>query len=360
MSTGKYLTRLLSAVLFSCATLGAFLLALGSASAPLDVIPTADTVPATVLGVWNGSPGSVPAGVHPDVLNDYLYYGSPFPSSFAAAAEKAGATPYVELEPWHGGGTSDCSSLSGSASYYESVGAAVKAGGKPVILTWAHEFNVSGQYPWATGNGCGFTTADWLGEWRDVVSWVRSTAGGLAYFMWAPNADTCPGQSCTTLDPAPWWPGSSYVDMTGVDSYPQAQYGTGTFATSLAPTFAYIKSLPGFTSLPQQKIFVSETDLAPLGSSGYESVSGYVSDLCKDGGDGVLQFQDGTPALTSLQWTQLAGDLKADCGSAPAITPVTPAPTVTAPAPVTTPHAWHVAHEAHLAHLRWLHMLYSG
>ena len=51
------------------------------------------------------------------------------PSAFAGAAEKAGAVPYVELEPWHGGGTSDCSSLNGSASYYESVGSAVKAGG---------------------------------------------------------------------------------------------------------------------------------------------------------------------------------------------------------------------------------------
>ena len=291
--------------------------------------------PAMSLGVWAGSPGNVPAGAHPDVLNDYVYYGSPFPSQFASQAEAKGAVPFVELEPWHGGGTADCSSLHGTDAYYQGIGSAIKAGGKPVVLTWGHEFAVSGQYPWAVGNGCGFTTADWIAGWKQVVTDVRSTAGGLASFMWAPNADTCPGQSCTTHDPSPWWPGPSYVDMTGVDGYP-AFCDCGTFAKLFAPTFKIIQALPGFAGIPERKIFVAETDLAPLGSGSYESMDGFIADLCKAGGDGVLQFQDGTPAMSSSQWAQLDAALNAHCRASATTQPTLPAPGSTT-APPTSP-----------------------
>ena len=54
----------------------------------------------------------------------------------------------------------------------------------------------------------------------------------------------------------------------------------------------------------------------------YETISGFMSDLFKDGGDGVLQFQDGTPALNSGQWTELDGALaKAPHPAAPAAGP---------------------------------------
>jgi hypothetical protein len=193
--------------------------------------------------------------------------------------------------------------------------------------------------------------------------------------------------------------------MTGVDGYP-AFCDCGTFAKLFAPTFKIIKALPGFSSIPQTKIFVAETDLAPLGSPGYESMDGFISDLCAAGGDGVLQFQDGTPALTSSQWTSLSAALKAHCGSSPgpsptatATTPAStpaPTPTMTTPAPtptVTTPspsptpthhrhhhgghavttavtlvhgmsaHAWHILHCKHVKHIKhliWLHNLYAG
>ncbi len=66
------------------------------------------------------------------------------------------------------------------------------------------------------------------------------------------------------------------------------------------------------TNLP---IFIAETDLAPLDGSGYESLPGFISDLCSSGGDGVLQFQDGTPALSNAQWTEPDNALANDCGS---------------------------------------------
>lgn len=50
----------------------------------------------------------------------------------------------------------------------------------------------------------------------------------VSSFMWAPNAYT----GGTTIEPTPYWPGASEVDMVGVDGYPDTQYGHqfGTFA----------------------------------------------------------------------------------------------------------------------------------
>ena len=284
--------------------------------------------PATTLGIWisaedSGHYSTVP-GQHPNVANIYEYWGTGFPTSFADEAESAGATPFLEIEPWQGGGPQDCSyspdfpkmttiGANGSAigSYLHSLGSAIASFGHPVILTFAHEFNVSGQYPWAHGD-CEHTTASqWIKAWDVVRSDIDSNANGLAYFMWAPNAYT----GGTTIKPGPYWPGSSEVDMVGVDGYPDTQYGSqfGRFSGEFGPIFSEIHAL---TSLP---IFISETDLAPLDSSGYQTIPKFISTLCSHGGDGVLQFQDGTPALSKKQWTQLDSALAKDCSSGPVL-----------------------------------------
>ena len=283
--------------------------------------------PATTLGIWtsaedDGSYSTI-AGQSPNVANEYLYWKTAFPTTFADQAESAGATPFFEIEPWQGvvqGNTGDCSYSSsfpamttiganGSAisNYLDAFGSAIAAFGHPVIVTFAHEFNVAGQYPWAQSDCEGTTAAQWIAAWDTVKADIDSTANGLAYFMWAPGANT----GGTTIDPTNYWPGTSEVDMIGVDGYPDTEWGSqfGTFSGLLGPVFSEIHAL---SSLP---IFLAETDLAPLGSSGYESLPGFISDLCSNGGDGVLQFQDGSTALTSAQWTQLDAALASDCGT---------------------------------------------
>ena len=66
-------------------------------------------------------------------------------------------------------------------------------------------------------------------------------------------------------NPTPYWPGSSNVDMVGVDGYPTTQYTTsgGTFDGMFGLVFSQIQAL---SSLP---IFIAETNLAPLDGSGY-------------------------------------------------------------------------------------------
>ncbi|MGH3165359.1 MAG: hypothetical protein ACRDN0_05625 [Trebonia sp.] len=288
--------------------------------------------PATTLGIWtsaedSGSYSTI-SGQKPNVANDYLYWGTSFPTSFADQAEAAGATPFIELEPWQGvvqGQSGDCSYSSnfpamttigsnGSAisSYLDSFGAAIASFGHPVIVTFAHEFNVSGQYPWSENDCEGTTAAQWISAWDAVRSDVDSSANGLASFMWVPNSATETGGSDTTYNPTPYWPGSSEVDMVGVDGYPDTTYGSslGTFQGQFGLVFSQIHAL---TSLP---IFISETNLAPLDGSGYETIPNFISDLCSDGGDGVLEWEDdGAPAMTSTQWTQLDNALASDCPS---------------------------------------------
>lgn len=293
----------------------------------------ASSPPATNLGIWtsaedSGSYSAV-SGQSPDVANYYLDWGNSYPQSFFSPAQSAGATAFLEVEPWIGGQGSNTCSGSGPAmttiganrsairSYAKSIGSAIASAGKPVIVTFAHEFNVSGQYPWAQGD-CEHTTASqWVRAWDAVRNDIDSTANGLAYFMWVPNVFNGAGGSA--IDPAPYWPGASNVDMVGVDGYPQSQFGETSFADTFAQTFSIIHGLPGEPAIAQPKIFVAETNFSPLGSGNYESISNMMSDICSNGGDGTLQFvgYSGEPNLTSAQWTALDTAQANDCNSLP-------------------------------------------
>jgi hypothetical protein len=212
------------------------------------------------------------------------------------------------------------------------IGKAVAQLAKPVIFTYGHEMNVSGQYPWSAGDtgSCGSsscTPAQWIAAW-DAVQDVINGNGAAPYadWLWAPNADTGGSSVNFTV----WWPGADRVNMVGLDGYPQSGSGWGLcdFQELFGQSFTETKSL---TSLP---VFISETDLAPLSTSqncdgqGYETITGFISDLFKDGGDGVLQFQDGSPALTGAQRTELDAAL----AKAPSPSPAPASPTASSTA----------------------------
>ena len=337
--------------------------ALAAADAPQSL--AAMQSPAAMLGIWTraedgGSYSAVP-GQHPDIANYYLAWGQQWPAQFISQAEAAGATPYIEIEPWHAGpawkqtpsfaaiaasadsADTDCT-LDGSsydtscATWLADIGRAVAKLARPVIFTFAHEFNVGGgqygQYPWSAGDtgSCGPTTsctpAQWVAAWNAVQAQIDGNgASRYASWMWVPNADT--GGSSVNF--TPWWHGLKRVDMVGLDGSPQAGSGWGlcNFGELFGQSFTEMKSL---TSLP---VFIAETDLAPLSTSqdcnggGYQSITAFMSDLFSDGGDGVLQYQDGTTALTSAQWSELDTALsKAPSPAPPAAGTPTPAPSV--------------------------------
>lgn len=278
--------------------------------------PSKPAPPAATLGIYLGGPAS--QGQKPNILNEYYAWGDSGIGSFLSSAHSQGATPFVELEPWTQSSATDCTvSMSGIASnnssdvtYEKAIGSAIASFGHPVILTFAHEFNVSGQYPWAVGGGCDTSAAQWVSAWKAVVTNVNSTAGQNSYWMWAPNVDT----GGTTQSPAPWWPGTGYVDLVGVDGYPDTEWGSqfGTFSGDFGPAFNDIRGV-GWTG----PIFLSETNLAPLDGSGYESVTNFMNDMFAAGGSGVLEFEDpswNAPQMTSQQWTELDNAIAAHNG----------------------------------------------
>jgi hypothetical protein len=326
---------------------------------------TLPRAPAATLGIWtsaedDGSYSTVP-GQHPGIANYYLAWGQQWPAQFISQAEAAGATPYIEIEPWHAGpdwnqtpsfaaitanadsADSDCT-LNGTsydtscATWLADIGQAVGQLAKPVIFTYGHEFNVKGQYPWSQGDtgSCGSspcTPAQWVAAWNAVQAAIDSNgASQYASWMWAPNADT--GGSAVNF--TPWWHGLKRVDMVGLDGYPQSGPGWGLcdFQELFGQSFTEMKSL---TSLP---VFISETDLAPLSTSldcdghSYQTITSFISDLFANGGDGILQFQDGTPALTSAQWTEL--DRALAKAPQPASSPASPPAPSPAPASTST------------------------
>ena len=364
----RTLRAVFAAALAALTLAGVVLAGLAASSAGAATVPK--TPPAT-LGIWTsaedgGSYSAVP-GQHPDVANYYLAWGRQWPAQFISQAEAAGATPYIEIEPWHAGPDwnqtpsfeaiaanadstdTDCT-LDGSsyatscATWLADIGRAVGQLGKPVIFTFGHEPNVAGQYPWSQGDtgSCGSspcTPAQWIAAWDTVQAQIDSNgAGQYASWMWAPNADT----GGSTVNFTPWWPGASHVSMAGLDGYPQSGPGWGlcNFQELFGRSFTEMKSL---TSLP---VFLAETDLAPLSTSqdcdggGYQTIAGFIADLFSDGGDGLLQFQDGTPALTSAQWSELDAALaKAPHPApAPASPPASapPSPPASSPTPAST------------------------
>jgi hypothetical protein len=326
--------RAVFAAALAALTLASLVLA-GLAASPARAA-TVPKTPQTTLGIWtsaeDGGTYSTVAGQHPDIANYYLAWGQQWPAQFITQAEAAGATPYIEIEPWHAGpdwnqtpsfqnitasadsADTDCT-LNGSsydtscATWLADIGRAVGQLARPVIFTYGHEFNVSGQYPWSAGDtgSCGSspcTPSQWVAAWNAVQAQIDSNgASAYASWMWVPNAYT----GGSTVNFTPWWHGLKRVDMVGLDGSPQAGPGWGlcNFGELFGQSFTEMKSL---TSLP---IFVSETDLAPLSTSqdcnggSYETITNFMADLFSNGGDGILQFQDGTVSLTSAQWSEL-------------------------------------------------------
>ena len=189
--------------------------------------------------------------------------------------------------------------------YLSAFGSAIASFGHPVIITFAREFNVSGQYPWAQGDCEGTTAAQWIKAW-DPCDPTSTPPRAAWRTSCGPRARTPAARPSTPPPTGPALPGR-HGRRRGL---PDTQWGSqlGTFSGLFGPVFHEIHTL---TRLP---IFIAETNLAPLDGRGYQSLPGFISDLCSNGGDGVLQFQD-TQTLSSTQWNELDKALASDCGA---------------------------------------------
>lgn len=181
------------------------------------------------LGVALGNRNSLPSfvhatGVHPQLVEVYRGFGSPFPPSWVASIAAAGQIPLIQINPYR-------VSLTGISagkhdSYLSSYAAAVRRFGRPVALSFGHEMN-GDWYPW----GCRHTSASaFVAAYRHVVDVIRRAGARNVIWLWTANVEA-PGD-CPI---AGRYPGDRYVTWVGLDGYLREQGRTfsGIFGRSL-------------------------------------------------------------------------------------------------------------------------------
>jgi mannan endo-1,4-beta-mannosidase len=185
-------------------------------------------------------------GVRPRVVVYYSGWREPFQVGFAAAAGRHKAIPIVQIDPT---GISLTAIASGQYdAYLRSYASAVKAFGAPVILSFGQEMN-GYWYSWARRHA---SPAVFVAAWRHIVTVFREQGADNVTWMWTVNIVDKHGG---IPSPAPWWPGSAYVNWVGIDGYYLKP--SWTFASLFGPT---IKAVRALTLDP---VLISETAASP-------------------------------------------------------------------------------------------------
>jgi mannan endo-1,4-beta-mannosidase len=214
------------------------------------------TTPESYLGVYaSGAPHSyagvaaftTTTGVRPRLVVYYSGWLEPFQTSFATNVTNHGAVPLVQIDPTN---VSIAAIATGQYdAYLISYAKAVRAYRQPVILSFGHEMNGT-WYSWGYRSTSPVT---FVAAWRHIVNIFRAHGARNVTWLWTVNImKTKNGQ---IPDPAPWWPGRSYVTWVGIDAYylkPSWQ-----FVPIFGPTIAAVRELTG------DPILVAETGAMP-------------------------------------------------------------------------------------------------
>jgi hypothetical protein len=239
------------AVMIAAAVVSAALLGARRPAAPA----SARTPPVRYLGVYERQALSSYAyvnrfahaiGRQPNLVSYYSAWLEPFQTSFATAAAKHGAEPLVQINPI--GVSLDAIAAGTYDSYLSSYAAAVRSYRRPVVLSFAHEMN--GQwYPWGYRHT---SAAVFVAAWRHIVTLFRMMGASNVTWLWTVNVINKRYHSIP--NPAPWWPGGSYVTWVGIDGY--FDRASWKFAPLFGPTIAAVRKLT------RDPILIAETGAA--------------------------------------------------------------------------------------------------
>ena len=194
-------------------------------------------------------------GAKPNIVGQYVAWGSAFDSKAAANAWSYGALDFVVWEPWN----TSISQIADGASdqYISSFAGAVRQLNVPIVLSFGHEFN-GNWYPWGT---TGTTAADFVAAWRHTHDLFAAAGATNVIWVWDPN-DIFPMPNVSLK---PYYPGDAYVDWVGVTGY-WTQPGPNSYASLYLPTLTEARE---FT----QKPFIIAETAVEAGSNQSRSVT---------------------------------------------------------------------------------------
>ncbi len=183
-------------------------------------------------------------GHNPNLLGQYLAWGTPFDANAGTNAKNYGALYYMAWEPF----SQSVASIAGGASdgYITTFAKAVHAFGSPVAISFGHEMN-GNWYPWGT---TGTTPAEFVAAWQHIHDLFAAAGATNVIWIWNPNiVNPMPDVQLST-----YWPGNAYVDWVGLTGYFPTT-GPDTFAGIYGPTITEVRK---FTSKP---FIVAETSV---------------------------------------------------------------------------------------------------
>ncbi len=158
-------------------------------------------------------------GAAPRLVMWYQNWSEPlFYASQMSDVDSRGAIPLVTWMPQlsSGGGVPLTAISAGSQDdTIHQAARAAAAWGKPFMVRFAHEMNLSGS-PYGPGTN-GNTPAEFVAAWRHVVTLFRADGATNVRWVWSPNVD-CAGQCRFEA----FYPGDPWVDWVALDGYNDA------------------------------------------------------------------------------------------------------------------------------------------
>lgn len=225
-------------------------------------------------------------GRNPNLIGQYVAWNHSFDAPAAASSLNYGALYYMSWEPY--GTTVRAIEDGGSDAYITRFAQAVRAFGKPLAISFGHEFN-GNWYPWGTTQA---SAADFAAAWRHIHDLF--SRAGASNVIWVWNANIVNPMPDVALKP--YWPGDAYVDWVGLTGY-FATTGPHTFTGVYGPTMSEIRK---FTSKP---FIIAETAIE-TGPAQAESTHNLISGV--EGRGDVLGFIWFNYNKNGVDWT-LAG-----------------------------------------------------
>jgi hypothetical protein len=222
-----------------------------SPALPFDVSPLLDPASGKFLGLETDQTAGTLAPVRafaaavgrkPNLIGQYVAWGSRFNAAGVARAWSYGALSYLAWEPYHP--SLRAIAAGGSDAYIRQFAQAVRRLALPVVISFGHEMNGT-WYPWGSAQA---SAADFVAAWRHIHQVFLEAGASNVIWMWNPNIiNDSPGVALR-----PFYPGDAYVDWVGITGYFPTT-GAHTFASLFQPT---VRAIRRFTGKP---LLIAET-----------------------------------------------------------------------------------------------------